>query len=81
MSHDGTCVRRWLRGNTLVSLIILKHWSQETAPHVLLHERNDGQELWVRYQELGWKMYSRGTGGGELGWEVSLEDGVPGGVT
>jgi hypothetical protein len=78
-SHGEMRVRRWLRGNTLASLITLKHWTGATAPYVLLHERKDGEELWVRYQDLGWKMYSRGAGGCELGWESSMENGSLGG--
>jgi len=79
VSHGEEIVSRWLRGNTVVSLVMLKPCSKPAAPFVLLLEQNDGQELWVRYQELGWKMYSRGAGGGEIGWEVSLEGGRPGG--
>jgi len=70
----------------VASLVTLKHYAGNTAPYVLLIEQNSGQELWVRYETLGWKAYHRGEGGGELGWESGWEaspqeGGVPGGAT
>jgi len=60
-------------------MMTLKHYAGKTAPYVVLLERSEGQELWVRYvhMALGWKVYRRGEGGGALGWELWLEAGVP----
>jgi hypothetical protein len=72
---------RWLRGKPVVALTNLKPHNIETEPYVLLLEQNHGQELWVCYKVSGWKVYLRGKGPGELGWEAALEDGMLGGAT
>lgn len=70
-------VKRWLRGKTTVSLVTLKHFAGETPPYVVLREKEEerGTALYVRYRddELGWKKYTRGEGGGEIGWETSFK--------
>jgi len=60
--------------------MLLKPCFIQNEQLVLLLEQNNGQELWVLYKEFGWKAYLRSKSGSELGWEVPVQDGVPGGV-